>query len=77
MSEIRIPLDCWDDESEGAISAWFYDDGDKVAAGDVVCEVMNEKVSTEITAPAAGVLKIEVPAETPVSKGAVIAKIES
>ena len=76
MSEIRIPEDCWDDDSEGAISAWFYDDGDKVAAGDIVCEVMNEKVSTEITASIAGVLKIEVAAETPVKKGAVIARIE-
>jgi pyruvate/2-oxoglutarate dehydrogenase complex dihydrolipoamide acyltransferase (E2) component len=77
MSEIRIPDDCWDDDSEGAISTWYFDDGDKVALGDVVCEVMNEKVSTEILAPASGVLKIEVLAETPVKKGAVIASVSS
>ena len=69
--------DCWDDDSEGAISTWYFDDGDKVALGDVVCEVMNEKVSTEILAPASGVLKIEVLAETPVKKGAVIASVSS
>ncbi len=76
MSEIRIPEDCWDDDSEGTISIWFFDDGDKVASGDVVCEVMNEKVSTEIVSAVSGVLKIEVPAETPVKKGAVIASVE-
>mgnify|MGYP001159693784 CR=1 FL=1 len=76
MSDITIPEDCWDDDSEGAISTWFFEDGDKVAAGDVVCEVMNEKVATEITASSAGVIKIIVPAETPVLKGAVIARIE-
>ncbi|MBR9808490.1 MAG: biotin attachment protein [Alphaproteobacteria bacterium] len=77
MSEIRIPQDCWDDDSEGAISTWFYDDGDKVSAGDVICEVMNEKVSTEITAPVDGVLEIKVAAESPVKKGALIATIVS
>ncbi len=77
MSKIRIPEDCWDDDSEGAISTWYFDDGDKVESGDVVCEVMNEKVSTEITAPASGLLKIAVPAETPVKKGAVIASVSS
>lgn len=75
MSDIKIPEDCWDDDSEGAISTWFFEDGDKVGAGDVVCEVMNEKVATEITATSSGVLKIVVPAETPVLKGAVIARI--
>lgn len=77
MSEIRIPQDCWDDDSEGAISTWFYDDGDKVSTGDVICEVMNEKVSTEITTPIDGVLEIKVAAESPVKKGALIATIVS
>ena len=30
MSDITIPEDCWDDDSEGAISTWFFEDGDKV-----------------------------------------------
>ncbi len=76
MSDVNIPEDCWDDDSEGAISTWFYDDGEAVSAGDTLCEVMNEKVATEIDAPVSGTLKIVVPAETPVLKGALIAKIE-
>lgn len=77
MSEITIPQDCWDDDSEGAISAWFYAEGEEVSSGDVVCEVMNEKVSSEITAPASGKLSIRIEAEVPVAKGAVIGVIES
>lgn len=76
MSDVKIPEDCWDDDSEGAISTWFFDDGESVSAGDTLCEVMNEKVATEIDAPASGTLRIVVPAETPVLKGALIARIE-
>ena len=50
MSDVKIPEDCWDDDSEGAISTWFFDDGESVSAGDTLCEVMNEKVATEIDA---------------------------
>lgn len=75
MTDIIIPSDCWDDDSEGAISAWFYAAGETVAAGDVVCEVMNEKVSSEIIATASGGLEILVDAEIPVTKGTVIGRI--
>ncbi len=77
MSEVLIPDTCWDDDSEGSIATWYFDDGDTVQAGDIICDVMNEKVSTAIEAPAAGVLTILVPAEQPVGKGAVIARITS
>lgn len=77
MSEVRIPQDCWDDDSEGAISTWFFDSGDTVEKGDVICEVMNEKVATEIEAPDSGTLTIKVVAEAAVRKGDTIATIES
>ena len=75
MSDVRIPEDCWDDDSEGAISTWFFDSGDAVEKGDILCEVMNEKVSSEIEAPQGGILTIKTAAETPVRKGEVIASI--
>lgn len=64
---ILIPPDLWDDDSPGVISTWLFDDGDTVTEGAVVAELMNEKVSFEITAPATGRLAIEVPAETEVT----------
>ncbi|WP_169711748.1 lipoyl domain-containing protein [Henriciella litoralis] len=77
MSDVRIPQDCWDDDSEGAISTWFFDSGDMVEKGDVLCEVMNEKVATEIEAADGGKLTIKVEAEAAVQKGELIATIES
>lgn len=76
MSDLKVPDDAWDDDSQGAISTWFYDDGASVSAGDVVCEVMNEKVATEIVAPSSGALKILTQAEEPVGKGAVVGRVE-
>ncbi len=76
MSDVCVPMDAWDDDSHGAISNWLYPDGAAVTAGDVICEVMNEKVSTEIVAPASGVLKIIKPAEDTVSKGDILGRVE-
>ena len=75
MTEVRIPFDLWDDDSEGAISAWLYEEGDRVEAGAIIAEVMNEKVSFELQAPVAGVLAILSPAEEAVRKGQVVARI--
>ena len=75
MTEVRIPDDLWDDDSEGAISAWLYDDGDRVETGAVIAEVMNEKVAFELLAPVSGPLAILAAAEAPVRKGQVVARI--
>ena len=75
MTDVRIPDDLWDDDSEGAISAWLYDDGDRVEKGAVIAEVMNEKVASELLAPASGALAILSPAEDPVRKGQVVGRI--
>tara|TARA_R110000787_G_scaffold56117_2_gene129147 strand:+ start:497 stop:730 length:234 start_codon:yes stop_codon:yes gene_type:complete len=77
MSEVKIPEDCWDDDSEGAISTWLFDEGDTVCKGDIICEVMNEKVASEIEAPEDGILRIKVQAETPVKRGDLIANIQA
>lgn len=74
-AEVVIPAAQWDDDSEGVISAWLYGDGEAVAEGAVICEVMNEKVASELVAPVAGNLNILVAAETAVRKGQVVATI--
>lgn len=75
MTDIVIADNLWD-EGAAAISAWLYADGDSVAAGAIVAELMVEKSTTEVIAPASGTLRILVAAEEPVAKGQVVARIE-
>ncbi|MFV3128911.1 lipoyl domain-containing protein [Niveispirillum sp. KHB5.9] len=69
QTPILIPATLWDDDSPGVISTWLFEDGDAVTQDAVVAEVMNEKVSFEIMAPATGTLSIAVPAEAEVALG--------
>lgn len=73
--DIRVPVDLWEEDVEGVISSWLYDDGDSVQAGDLILEIMVEKVMHELEAPAGGTLKCLVGEEGAVKKGAVIGRI--
>lgn len=42
--------------SEGLINKWIVKEGDTVAAGDPVLEISSEKLTSEVEAPAAGVI---------------------
>ena len=75
MTDIVIAENLWG-EGEAAISAWLYQDGDRVAAGAIVAELMVEKSTMEIIAPASGTLRILVAAEEPVAKGQIVARIK-
>ncbi|MBL0768802.1 lipoyl domain-containing protein [Sphingopyxis sp. XHP0097] len=75
MTDVTIPTGLWNDGDEAAISAWLYSDGDIVAQGAIVAEIMVEKSSFELVAPAAGSLTILVPAEEAVRPGQVAARI--
>lgn len=74
MTDVTIP-DWWDGDTEAAIAAWFYEDGDRVEAGSVVAEVMLEKSAFELMAPVGGRLNILAPAESIVRKTMVVARI--
>ena len=74
MIDVTVPVDLWD-SGDGAISAWLYLDDDLVEAGTVLAEVMVEKVSFELLAPATGTLRILVPAENVITRGQVVARI--
>lgn len=76
QTPILIPATLWDDDSPGVISTWLFDDGETVSEGAVVAELMNEKVSFEVTAPATGRLSVEVPAEAEVALGQRIGAVE-
>ena len=61
--------------TEGIIDAWLKKDGDMIAEGDEVAEITTDKVTTTITAPRSGVLKILVEQGSTVPVGEVIAEI--
>lgn len=44
--------------TEGTLGKWKKNIGDAVAVGDVLVEVMTDKITSEIEAPAAGVLRV-------------------
>ena len=75
MADVTIPQDMWEEDAEGFISSWFYADGDQVAAGDLIAEVMLEKTAFELFAAASGTLELLVAVEVPVSKGQLVARI--
>ncbi len=62
--------------TEGEVASWLAKVGDEIAVGDVVCEVMTDKVDMEVEATAAGTL-VEIVAESGmVDVGAPIAWLE-
>ncbi|MFQ3596020.1 MAG: lipoyl domain-containing protein [Sphingomonadaceae bacterium] len=77
MTDVIIPHDLWDeDDKTGSIVLWLYKDGAHVKEGDLIAEVLVEKVTLELPAPASGTLRIKVEPEVVVNKGDVVAVIE-
>ncbi len=78
MTAIRIPDDLWDtdDNPEGAIGNWLYDDGETVSEGTTVVTVMAGKTEYDVPAPASGTLHIDAAADAAVTPGTVIGRVE-
>lgn len=74
-AEIKVPA-VGESISSGIISLWHRQDGDYVRAGDLLFTLDTDKVSTEIAAPAAGIVRIKAPADTEVKIGEVVGLIE-
>ena len=60
---------------EAVLAEWLAADGATVEAGDPLAEVMVDKVSLELEAPASGVLEHRVPSGGPVGLGTTVAVI--
>jgi 2-oxoglutarate dehydrogenase E2 component (dihydrolipoamide succinyltransferase) len=75
-AEVKIPA-VGESITSGLLSTWHKEDGETVAAGDVLLTLETDKVSTELTAESAGQLKIRVPAGQEVKIGEVVGTIES
>ncbi len=73
--EVKIPA-VGESITSGVLSTWHKNDGDMVSAGDVLFTLDTDKVSTEITAERAGVLRTKVAAGAEVKIGEAVATIE-
>jgi pyruvate/2-oxoglutarate dehydrogenase complex dihydrolipoamide acyltransferase (E2) component len=75
--EVRFPaLSDNDPNAEGVVSTWLVLDGETVRAGQVIGEVMVDKVSSDIVAPTDGVVRLLVAEEATVVQLGLIARIE-
>jgi pyruvate/2-oxoglutarate dehydrogenase complex dihydrolipoamide acyltransferase (E2) component len=75
MVAVTIPTDLWEEDTEAVITTWLVGDGGTVSEGQLIAEIMVEKVQHEVRAPASGTIKITQPAEAVVGKGAEIGTI--
>lgn len=77
LTEIKVPEDEWEDDKEVVVSSWFIEDGEEVSEGELLVELMVEKVQFEIVAPTAGVVSIQKQEDEVVRKGTTIATIKA
>lgn len=78
-ADIAIAPDLWDAATnpEGIVANWFYQEGAEVAKGTTVAEIMVEKTSFDIVAPAGGRLHIVVGKDGVVKPGTVIGTLDA
>ena len=62
--------------AEGVLATWFVRDGDQVAGGQLLGEVMVEKVSGEVIAPTSGRVRLLVSEDQTARQGEVIARVD-
>lgn len=65
-----------DPTAEGVLATWFVGDGDQVASGQLLGEVMVDKVTGEVLAPATGQVRLLVAEEQTARQGDVIARVD-
>jgi len=76
MADVLFPrLSEKEPDAEGVLATWFVSDGDQVASGQLLAEVMVEKVSGEVLAPAAGQVRLLVGEDQTARQGEVIARV--
>jgi pyruvate/2-oxoglutarate dehydrogenase complex dihydrolipoamide acyltransferase (E2) component len=62
--------------AEGVLATWFVSDGDQVAGGQLLGEVMVEKVSGDVIAPTSGRVRLLVSEDQTARQGEVIARVD-
>jgi pyruvate/2-oxoglutarate dehydrogenase complex dihydrolipoamide acyltransferase (E2) component len=72
---IIVPMDLWEEDVEAVISAWLVDNNTGVTTGQLIAEVMVEKIQYEIHSNCDGIISIISEADDVVHKGSVIAEV--
>ncbi len=71
-----IPTDLWEEhDTTGSSLIWLVDDGAVVQEGDLVAELLVEKLTMELEAPATGRLRIIASPQNVVNRGDMVAMI--
>jgi pyruvate/2-oxoglutarate dehydrogenase complex dihydrolipoamide acyltransferase (E2) component len=77
MIEVRMPH-LGEGVTEATIVHWLKAEGEPVREGEILAEIMTDKVNVEFESPAAGIVrKLHFPEEAVVKVGAVIALLET
>lgn len=74
--EIKIPV-VGESITEVTVSSWLKQDGDYVEMDEVICELESDKATLELTAEAAGALKIIANEGDTIEIGAIVASIDT
>ena len=77
MTDIRIADDQWDEDLERSLLTWLYEDGTEVAAGEIIVEIVVEKLQVEIEAPVSGRLRHGKVEGDLVNRGDIIGSVEA
>ena len=77
MADVLFPrLSEKEPTAEGVLATWFVGDGDQVASGQLLGEVMVDKVSGEVVAPTSGRVRLLVGEDQTAHQGDVIAEVD-
>ncbi|MGV2872200.1 lipoyl domain-containing protein [Colwellia sp. E150_009] len=72
---ITIPMDLWEEDEEAVLTAWLVDNNSEVSTGQLLAEVMVEKISYEIHSTYDGTISITCQEDDVVNKGSIIAEV--
>jgi pyruvate/2-oxoglutarate dehydrogenase complex dihydrolipoamide acyltransferase (E2) component len=78
MADIRVPDGLWATSMmpEGVLERWLIPDGAFVRAGDPLAMIRIDDALHDVVSPAAGLLRVTVPAGQMIEPGSVIAQLE-
>lgn len=74
--EVKVPA-VGESITSGILSVWHKQEGETIAAGDILFTLETDKVSTEVNAPEGGVVHLEVAEGEEVKIGQTVARIEA
>ena len=72
---ITVPLDLWEEDEDAVLTAWLIDNGAEVVSGQLLAEVMFEKISYEISSTCDGTITLISEEDDVVKKGSKIAEV--